>query len=104
MQELENEITDMLAHLPRERTYASIAFHGPLPDFVRSIRDDLQDEPIGRYRWQTVYEIMPRGNMEKESKLGPTSAIRLRARRLIDAFGYGILCRQSLNAAKPKND
>jgi hypothetical protein len=67
MQELENEFTDMLAHLPRERTYASIAFHGPLPDFVRSIRDDLQAEPIGRYRWQTVYEIMPRGNMEKES-------------------------------------
>ena len=64
---LDGEIADMLAHLPRERTYASIAFHGPLPDFVRSIRDDLQAEPIGRYRWQTVYEIMRRGNMEKES-------------------------------------
>ncbi|MGC2223006.1 MAG: hypothetical protein WA624_11875 [Methylocella sp.] len=46
MQELESEFTDMLAHLPRERTYASIAFHGPLPDFVRSIPDDLQaDHP-----------------------------------------------------------
>ncbi|MGI8570940.1 MAG: class I SAM-dependent methyltransferase [Methylocella sp.] len=64
MQQLENEFADMLAHLPRERTYASVAFHGPLPGFVKSFRDDLQAEPIGRYRFQTVYEITPRVNME----------------------------------------
>jgi SAM-dependent methyltransferase len=57
MQELESDFANMYASLPHELARGQTAFHGPLPELIKSFRDDLQAEPIGRYRQQTVYQI-----------------------------------------------
>jgi SAM-dependent methyltransferase len=59
---LEERFARMVAEeLPADRPTMETAFHSALPDFVRSLRDDMEVRAIGRYRHQTIYEITRRG-------------------------------------------
>jgi len=55
--ELDKELLDIYAGLPRDHPRAETAFHGPLSEIIRSIRGDMLVEAIGEYRVHTVYEI-----------------------------------------------
>jgi SAM-dependent methyltransferase len=55
---MEERFQAMRAGLPAYET-GSTAFHGPLPDHVLTVRPDIRVEPVGRYRYQTIYRLTP---------------------------------------------
>jgi len=57
---LEERFVRMVAEeLPSNRPAMETAFHGPLPELIRSLRDDMEARAVGQYRNQTIYEIRP---------------------------------------------